>query len=150
MHYGNKSKYCPKNPPFNSKLIAADIYKNYSNFLDYYRIAILKHESTYYGIILETENKLWEKGDTKIVLNPLEKNTYDVEYYRFKGKKLNSIATFENRILTFNIGGNNGKIDQYQFLKIYPASRSEETSDESTQMDSSVKATGSGFVISGN
>ena len=126
------------------------IYKNYSNFLDYYRIAILKHESTYYGIILETENKLWEKGDTKIVLNPLEKNTYDVEYYSFKGKKLNSIATFENRILTFNIGGNNGKIDQYQFLKIYPASRSEETSDESTQMDSSVKATGSGFVISGN
>ena len=87
------------------------IYKNFSNNLDYYRIAILKEKDTYYGIIVETENKRWEKGDTKIVLHHIDKNNYDVDYYNFKGKKLNAIGQYDSRVLTFAYDDNGAKTE---------------------------------------
>lgn len=125
------------------------IYKNFSNNLDYYRIAILKEKDTYYGIIVETENKRWNKGDTKIVLRPIEKNNYDVEYYDFKGKKNNSIGNYDSRILTF-VYDKNGDAQKIQFLKIYPSKSSVANDSGQSANDSEVKATGSGFIISGN
>ena len=125
------------------------IYKNYSNNLDYYRIAILKEKDTYYGIIIETENKRWEKGDTKIVLRHIEKNNYDVEYYNFKGKKINSIGKYDNRILTFAYD-DNGQVQTMQFLKVYPSKSSVITDGGLPAIDSDLKATGSGFIVSSN
>ena len=125
------------------------IYKNFSNNLDYYRIAILKEKDTYYGIIVETENKRWEKGDTKIVLRLIEKNNYDVEYYNFKGKKINSIGKYDSRILTFAYD-DNGQAQTIQFLKVYPNKSSVITDGGQSANDSNLKATGSGFIVSGN
>lgn len=122
------------------------IYKNYSNNLDYYRIAILKDKDTYYGIILDTDNSRWNKGDTKIVLRHIEKETYDVEYYEFKGKRINAVGTYKNRILSC-IANSFGT---FQFLKIFPSGNLGESDILQNASENDLKATGSGFIISGN
>ena len=125
------------------------IYKNYSNGLDYYKVAILKEKNKYFGIIVETENKRWNVGDTKIIMSPIEKNSYDVEYYDFKGKRLNSIGRYENRVLTFAVSGDDGLTQTFQFLKVYP-SMSSGKNDNTISSDLDLKASGSGFMVSGN
>lgn len=128
------------------------IYKNYSNSLDYYQIAILKKDKTYYGIVMETSNERWEKGDVKIMLNYVDKGIYDVSYYNFKGKKLNSLAEYKGRLLTFNADlGNNG-VAKWEFLKIYPSGNETNSlvEDEMSAVESTIKGSASGFVISGN
>ena len=125
------------------------IYKNFSNNLDYYRVAILKEKDMYYGIIVETENKRWDKGDTKMVLRLIEQNNYDVEYYNFKGKKINSIGKYDNRVLTFAYEAN-GQTQTIQFLKVYPSKSSIITDGGQSTNDSDLKSTGSGFIVSGN
>lgn len=125
------------------------IYKNFSNNLDYYRIAILKDHDTYYGIIVDTENKRWEKGDTKIVLSHIERNNYDVEYYNFKGKKINAIGSYDSRIFTFSYD-DNGKAQTIQFLKVFPASTADIANNNESAKDVDLKSTGSGIIISKN
>jgi S1-C subfamily serine protease len=131
------------------------IYKNYSNSLDYYSIAILKKGKTYYAVVIDSNNARWEKGETKVTFNYIDKKTYDVSYYDFKGKKLNSLATLNNRMLTFNANFGDG-IGEWQFLKIYPSGNDEEIegSDDAPgaspqQSNKTMKGTGSGFIVSG-
>ena len=130
------------------------IYKNYSNSLDYYNIAVLKKGKTYYAIVLESSNARWEKGETKITLNYIDDGLYDVSYYTFKGKKLNSMAKADGRLLSFqaDFGGNG--VQEWSFYKIYPTGKEEETQDESASTqktsDKTLKGTGSGFIVSGN
>lgn len=131
------------------------IYKNYSNSLDYYNIAILKKGKTYYAVVIDSNNARWEKGKTKITFIYIDKKTYDVSYYDFKGKKLNSLATLNNRMLTFNADFGDG-IGEWQFLKIYPSGSDEEEDEDSDddtgtsqQTDKAIKGTGSGFIVSG-
>ena len=126
------------------------IYKNLSNNIDFYRIAILKEKDKYYGVIIDTENKRWEKGDTKIVLSNIDKQMYDVEYYNFKGKKINSLGKLENRVLTFAYNDEYGNLQSFRFLKTYPAKSTTDGTDSSSTIDSGLRATGSGFVVSGN
>lgn len=133
------------------------IYKNYSNSLDYYSIAVLKKGKTYYAVVLDSNNARWGKGETKMTFSYIDKKTYDVSYYDFKGKKLNSLATLEDRMLTFNANFGDG-IGEWQFLKIYPSGSDEEEDVEGNddgngtsqqQSDKTIKGTGSGFIISG-
>lgn len=127
------------------------IYKNYSNNLDYYQVAIIKHKETFYGMIMDTENKRWEQGEIKMVLNFIEGNAYDVEYHNFKGKKLNAIATYENRLLQFDWVEPNGQPVSFKFLKIYPSGKATAGNENiNNPGDSQLKGTGSGVIISGN
>ena len=82
-------------------------------------------------------------------MSPIEKNSYDVEYYDFKGKRLNSIGRYENRVLTFAVSGDDGLTQTFQFLKVYP-SMSSGKNDNTISSDLDLKATGSGFMVSGN
>lgn len=133
------------------------IYKNYSNSLDYYNVAILKKGKTYYATVIESNNARWEKGESKMTFNYIDKNTYDVSYYDFKGKKLNTLATLRDRILTFRANFGDG-IGEWQFIKIYPSGREEdvdEGSDDNTSPSQqhsgkAIKSTGSGFIVSSN
>lgn len=133
-----------------SPISVEGIFKNYSNSLDYYRIAIIKEKDKYYGIIIDTENKRWERGNIKMILNTIEGNTFDVEYYDFKGKKLNSIGHYENRLLTFATSGINGQTETFHFLKVFPTGKNNVTGNGQSINDSEVQATGSGFIISSN
>lgn len=133
-----------------SNLSLEGIYKNLSNNIDFYRIAILKEKDKYYGVIIDTENKRWEKGDTKMVLSYLDKQVYDVDYFNFKGKKINSLGKLENRVLTFAYEDEFGNSQSFRFLKIYPAKSTMDGTESSSTIDSGLRATGSGFVISGN
>ncbi len=126
------------------------IYKNYSNNLDYYQIAIIKHKETFYGMILDTENKRWEQGEIKMILNHIESNAYDVAYHDFKGKKLNAIATYENRYLKFELIDSNGQKVSMGFLKVYPSNNQTENESNNNYGDLHLKGTGSGVIISGN
>ena len=131
------------------------IYKNYSNSLDYYSIAILKKDKTYYGIVLDSNNARWAKGETKIILEYIDKKTYDVSYYDFKGKKLNSIALLEGRLLSFNADLAGQGVGEWEFLKIYPTGNEDEDNKKSSNnaqesSNNSPQATGSGFIVSGN
>lgn len=133
------------------------IYKNYSNSLDYYSIAILKKGKTYYAVVIDSNNARWEKGETKVTFNYIDRKTYDVSYYDFKGKKLNSLATLKDRMLTFSANFGDG-IGEWQFLKTYPSENDEEEiegSDDAPstspqQSNKTIKGTGSGFIVSGN
>lgn len=126
------------------------IYKNYSNGMDFYRIAILRENDIYYGIIIETNNKRWSKGAVKIIINPIENNIFDVDYYDFNGKKMNSIGHYENRLFTFATNRIDGQTETFQFLKVFPTGKSNVTSSSQSINDSEIQATGSGFIISSN
>ena len=64
------------------------VYNLYSNSSNYYKIAVLKDKETYYGVLMETDNSLWNRGDNKLVLNQIRQKAYDGEYYDYKGKKM--------------------------------------------------------------
>lgn len=122
------------------------IYKDYQNNGNGYSVAILRDKDTYYGIILNADNGLWEKGEAKMILNPIERNLYDTEYYDSDHQKLNSLATLKNnRILEINVP-NAGTVS---FLKTYPSGDTESGGNESISTDQCV-ATGSGILISDN
>ncbi|MCH5307262.1 MAG: trypsin-like peptidase domain-containing protein [Prevotella sp.] len=124
------------------------IYKNLTNDLAYYRIAILKEDYTYYGIILDTNNGNWKKGETKMTLSYVENNVYDIEYYDFKGKKTHTMGIQEYRILKMIVKEFQEEV--INFYKIYPSSSSLESDNTQAILETNLKATGSGFIISEN
>lgn len=124
------------------------IYKDYSNDGNAYKLAIVKNDGKYYGFIIEADNELWENGETKLILNHIEGNAYDAEYYDATHKKLNALAELKgNRLLEFSVPKAGG-VGAIQFLKIYPSSGKE--SAISTGSYDQCKATGSGVLISDN
>lgn len=125
------------------------IYKNFTNGLAYYKIAIMKDKDKYYGIIIDTDNSRWKKGDIKFVLSHVEHNIYDIDYYDFKGKKTHAMGEHRNRILEM-LAKEFDEEKKMEFIKIYPAKSVSESSDNSSISDIDLKSTGSGFVISGN
>lgn len=125
------------------------IYKNFTNGLAYYKIAIMKDKDKYYGIIIDTDNSRWKKGDIKFVLSHVEHNVYDIDYYDFKGKKTHAMGEHRNRILEM-LAKEFDEEEKMEFIKIYPAKSASESSDNSSISDIDLKSTGSGFVISGN
>lgn len=126
------------------------IYKNFTNGLAYYRIAILKDGDKYYGIILDTDNSRWKKGDIKMQLSHVEKNVYDIDYYDFKGNKTHSIGYHSNRILEM-LAKELDEETKMEFIKIYPAKIAQSGRDGDTSLsEADLKSTGSGFIVSGN
>jgi S1-C subfamily serine protease len=125
------------------------IYKNFTNGLAYYKIAVMKDKDKFYGIIIDTDNSRWKKGDVKFVLSHVDHNIYDIDYYDFKGKKTHAIGEYSNRILEM-MAKEFDEEEKMEFVKIYPAKSASETSDNSSISDIELKSTGSGFVISGN
>ena len=129
------------------------IYKNYSNSADYYNIAILKKDKTYYAIVLDSNNARWKKGSVKIILNYIDKGLYDVSYYDFKGKKLNSMAKTDGRMLTFRADFGGSGVQEFGFYKIFPSGDEGKDIDESSKgqqsSNNTLKGTGSGFIVSG-
>lgn len=122
------------------------IYKNYSNSGDAYNIALLKYNDKYYGIVVDTDNKLWKNGETKFVLTHIDGGAYDGEYYDYGHKKLNALCGFtDDRILQVKVpyGGNT---IEFGFLRIYPSGS--EPSSSSVALNPQCKATGSGIIIS--
>lgn len=124
------------------------IYKNYSNDGNAYSFAILKHQDKFYGIILDSDNELWQAGDTKIILSHIEGTAYDAEYYDLNHKKLNAIARItENRLLEF-AAPYRDEIMNFSFIKVFPSSG--EKSVIGTSSSEQCKASGSGVLISDN
>lgn len=124
------------------------IYKNYSNDGNAYNIAILKYQDKYYGIIVDSDNSLWKKGDTKIVLSYIDGTAYDTEYYDLNHQKLNAIAGLkDNRILEFS-APYNGNVMNFSFIKVFPSGS--ERSANGSNLQGQCKATGSGVLISDN
>ena len=124
------------------------IYKNFTNGLAYYKVAILKENDKYLGIIIETDNSRWKKGDIKMVLSHVDKNIYDIDYYDFKGNKTHAIGHHKNRILEM-LAKEFDEEKSVDFIKIYP-SKTTDSSSKGIEIDTELKATGSGFVVSGN
>lgn len=122
------------------------IYKNYSNDGNAYNIAIIKDNDRYIGIIVEADNELWRKGETKIILRHIEGGAYDAEYYDGSRQKLNAIAGLkDNRLLEFS-APINGNVMNFSFLKVFPSGNEISTSTISTSKGQH-KATGSGVLI---
>ncbi|MDE6085403.1 MAG: S1C family serine protease, partial [Muribaculaceae bacterium] len=125
------------------------IYKNYANHESSLNIAIIKDNNTYYGIVLNSDNELWREGELKIILNLIEGNLYDVEFYDFDHRKYNAIAEFrDDRLLEFNLTYN-GETTAFSYLKVFP-SGTDSTIDSTTMNNKNCKATGSGVLISDN
>lgn len=125
------------------------IYKNFTNGLAYYKIAVMKDKDKFYGIIVDTDNSRWKKGDIKFVLSHVDRNIYDIDYYDFKGKKTHAMGEHRNRILEM-LAKEFDEETKMEFIKIYPAKSANGTSDNPSISDIDLKSTGSGFVISGN
>lgn len=124
------------------------IYKNYSNDGNTYQIAVLSHEDKYYGVIVDSENDLWGKGDTKFILTNIESGIYDAQYYSGGHQKLNAVASLEdNRILSIT-APYNGQSMVFSFLKIFPATK--DRISPNGAINSTYVATGSGVLISDN
>ena len=125
------------------------IYKNYSNSGDAYKIAILKDNDRYLGIILDSDNDLWQKNDIKIILNHIESNAFDVEFFDMNRQKINAIAQLEDdRVLQFS-APINGEMYNFGFLKVYP-SNSDNIDKILPATNREYKSTGSGILISEN
>lgn len=129
-----------KNKPASS---IEGIYKNYSNVSQFYCFAIIKQQDKYYGVILESSSNNWKKGDVKMSLTYIDRNTYDTEFFNLNKQKVNCLASYSNRVLeitTEDVG--------FKFLKTYPSGNI--TSDNSMgSVSSNCKAIGSGILISG-
>lgn len=129
------------------------IYKNYSNSADYYNIAILKKDKKYYAIVLDSNNARWEKGTVKIILSYIDNGLYDVSYYDFKGKKLNSMAKVDDRVLSFKADFGGYGVQEFSFYKIYPSGDEgkdiEASSKGQQSSNNTLKGSGSGFIVSG-
>lgn len=123
------------------------IYKNYSNDGQSYKLAVLKHNDAYYGVILESDNVLWEKGEVKIIFRHIDSGLYDVEYYGYDKRKLNAIAGLENRKLEITASCN-GEDLIFRFLKVYPSGS--EDSSTGTVLPNQNKVSGSGVLIADN
>lgn len=119
------------------------IYKNLSNNGEFYRFAIIKHQDKYYGIIIESDNANWNKGDIKMSMAYIDKNLYDTEYYNLNKLKINCLASYSNRVLEI-VSDNK----EFNFLKTYPNSDSFTSDTSSANITSECKATGSGILIS--
>ena len=129
-----------KNKPTSS---IEGIYKNFSNDGQFYRFASIKQQDKYYGVIIESGNNNWKKGDIKMTLSYIDKKLYDAEYYNLNRLKINCLASYNDRVLEIATEGN-----EFKFLKTYPSGNS--TSDSSTgNVSSNCKTTGSGILISG-
>lgn len=109
----------------------------------------MKDKDKFYGIIVDTDNSRWKKGDIKFVLSHVDRNIYDIDYYDFKGKKTHAMGEHRNRILEM-LAKELDEETKMEFIKIYPAKSANETSDNPSISDIDLKSTGSGFVISGN
>lgn len=121
------------------------IYKNLSGENYTYRFAIIKEGDLYYGIILDSNNKNWQKGAIKLTLSHIERNLFDVEMFDEKGYQTSCIGKYSNRIL--EISTNNSAI---QFIKTYPSSSAtESTVGQPANNDEVLSAMGSGILISG-
>ena len=121
------------------------IYKNLSGENFTYRFAIIKEGDIHYGIIIDSNNKNWQKGDIKLTLSHIERNLFDVEMFDGKGYQTSCIGKYSNRIL--EISTNNNTI---QFIKTYPSSSTSESSaGQSANNEEVVTAMGSGILISG-
>lgn len=125
------------------------IYKNFTNGLAYYKIAVMKDKDKFYGIIIDTDNSRWKKGDIKFVLSHVDHNIYDIDYYDFKGKKTHAMGEHRNRILEM-LAKEFDEEKKMEFIKIYPAKSASEANDNSSISDIDLKSTGSGFIISRN
>lgn len=122
------------------------IYKNFSNDGDSYNIAILRYDDKYFGVILESDHRLWKKGQTKFVLSHIEDGAYDAEYFNANHQKLNAIAVLkDNRELSFS-APYLGDVLNFSFIKVFPSGRERLATGTSSQC----MATGSGILISDN
>lgn len=141
------------------------IYKNYTPSDDQSTIAIIDVDGRYYGLVLdashyatstETATETFFRGEVRMELNQVEKNVYDIQYYLVKDKQCKwriqkSLGSYNNGVLSFVTG--NGTIDgknDYRFIKTFPLRTTDGTSVISSETESSLKGTGSGFVISDN
>lgn len=134
------------------------IYKTYTNLDEFnFKLAILQKEKTYYAIVFESGDGRWKRGETKMTFNYIDGyngvHSYDVLYFDSKGKKQNTLAKMEGRVLTVGVDLGGEEIEEWDLLKVYPSG------DEGNNMDSNItqqpsdktlKSTGSGFVVSGN
>ena len=120
------------------------IYKNLSGDNFTYRFAIIKEGDLYYGIIIESNNKLWQKGMIKLTLSHIERNLFDIEMFNERGYQTSCIGRYSNRIL--EITTNNATS---QFIKTYPSSSSSAMSDGQGSDAEVLSAMGSGILISG-
>ena len=141
------------------------IYKNYTPSDDQSTIAIIDVDGRYYGLVIdasfystgtETAVETFFRGAVRLELNEIEKNVYDITYNLAKDRECKwriqkSLGTYKDGILSFDTG--NGTIDgkyEYRFIKTFPKKDIKGSSKVASTTDSSLKGTGSGFVISSN
>lgn len=104
----------------NAKSSVEGIYKNLSNDGSFFRIAILKENDKFYGIILESDNTTqWNIGDIVMVLNQAGDKRFDAEYVNYSHTKLNAIANYNDGLLEIITQGNTDLTKQYYF-KTFP------------------------------
>lgn len=124
------------------------IYKNFQNDGAFCRFAIVKEKEKFYGVVLESDNVIWNVGEVRLILDYIEDNLYDAEYYNTDKVKLNCVASYKDRILS--IMTTNGSIS---YLKTYPSSTTTYPNQSNKTSISNKKhkytATGSGFLIAG-
>lgn len=133
------------------------IYKTYTNLDEFnFKFAILKKGKTYYAIVLESSDVRWKRGETKMTFNYIDGyngvHSYDVSFFDSKGKKKNTLAKMEGRILTVGVDLGGEEIEEWNLLKIYPSGDDGNNVDSNIAQqasDRSLKGTGSGFIVSG-
>ncbi|WP_304517152.1 S41 family peptidase [Cecembia rubra] len=70
-----------------------------------YKVALLRNQNgfrDYYGIILESQTRLWEPGQVKFELKKLDENLFEgFFYYKFYGLNYETVSLEENRLGTW-------------------------------------------------
>jgi len=121
------------------------IYQSYQNeSLNHYKIGIKKAGSTYKAIILESSFSWWKVGEVKAIFTPTAMaGMYALTFYISNKSSVETFATLEKgAILNIEFIEPDGSKSQSQFLKLYPSSNGEVTSNSAK--------TGSGFVVTSN
>ena len=96
------------------------IYKNLSNDGSFLRLAILKENEKFYGVVLESDNTTqWNNGDIVMILNQVGENSFDTEYANYFHVKLNAVASFNDGLLEIITQGDESLTKQYYF-KTFP------------------------------
>lgn len=120
------------------------IYKNLSGEGFSYRFAIVKEKEMFYGIIIDSNSKLWKKGDIKLTLSHIERNIFDIELFDARRIQTSCLGEYSNRILEISADDSSMK-----FVKTFPNTNTENSSNENTASEEVFTSMGSGILISG-
>lgn len=122
------------------------IYKSInSEFMNYYKIAIVRNNDNYKAFILESKETHWKKGELKAIIERSSSNNiFSVRWHLNNKSPIETYCTLENNsILTLDFSQmNKNENSVSRFIKTYPNTQTANSKEIGDNL-----ASGSGFFI---